>query len=150
MPISISFRQRPSTDDDLLFPEAQHLPAQGAVGADDRGFWQSGHEEGQLAVDVYETTHEIVLMSAIAGMNLRHLEVFLHNDMLTIRGKRGAEIDADARYLVQECHWGSFSRSVILPTEIDPEGIAATMKDGILTVRMPKIERNTRISVKEA
>jgi HSP20 family protein len=133
--------------DDTLFPEAAHVRSRGSI---EEGFWNSHGEEGQLAIDVYETATEIILMTAIAGVTLKQLEVFLHNDMLTVRGKRTAEIDMDARPLVQECHWGSFSRSVILPTEIDAEGIAATMKEGILTVRMPKMERNKRIHVKEA
>jgi HSP20 family protein len=145
MGITISLaRSEPA--EDVLFPEAERSSARHA-GED--GLWHAG-EDGQLAIDVYETDTEVILMTAIAGVTLKQLEVFLHNDMLTVRGKRTAEIDADARTLVQECHWGSFSRSVILPTEIDAEGIAATMKEGVLTVRMPKMVRNRRIRVKEA
>lgn len=147
MAITISLKQRYEDNDELLFPEAAHLPAQERAEATDDAFWTEETEEGQLAVDVYETPLEIVLRSPIAGVDLADLEVSLHNDMLTVRGTRRTETETGARALVRECHWGSFSRSVILPTEIDGERISATLKDGILTVRMPKSERAKRIQV---
>lgn len=150
MAITISLKRRDDEHEHLLFPEAAHLPEPTATAGGDDGFWGTSGEEGQLAVDVYETDKEIVLRSAIAGVELSDLEVFLHNDMLTVRGNRKIEHEADVRHLVSECHWGSFSRSVILPTEIDADAIAATLKDGVLTIRMPKLERSKRIRVKEA
>jgi HSP20 family protein len=150
MAFTISLKRKGPEDEDLLlFPEAEGLaPMRAREERQDDG-WLHGHDEGRLAVDVYETEKEIVIMSAIAGVKPEDLEVFLHNDMLTVRGRRsGCEIPG-GKPLVRECHWGSFSRSVILPTEIDADGIAATLKDGVLTVRLPKLERSKRISVKE-
>lgn len=136
-------RTKKAGEEHLLFPEldaSQH----------DHGTWGHGHDEGQLAIDVYERQDEIVIQSAIAGVRPDDFEVFVHNDMLTVRGKRRHEpIEKDGRYLVQECHWGAFSRSVILPTEVDSDGISATIKNGILTVRMPKLERTRKIRVKK-
>ncbi len=105
-------------------------------------------DEGRLAVDVFETEHELIIKSAIAGVRTEHLEVFVHNDMLTLRGQRKEEVEPGAVALVRECHWGSFSRSIILPTEIDADHISAALKDGVLTVRLPKVERSRKISVK--
>ncbi|MBI4457598.1 Hsp20/alpha crystallin family protein [Candidatus Uhrbacteria bacterium] len=106
-------------------------------------------DEGRLAVDVYETDKDIVAVTTIAGVEPENLEVFVHNDLLTIRGRRQNECEA-GDYLVRECHWGAFSRSLILPTEVDAEAIAATLKNGVLSVRMPKIHRSKRIAIKEA
>jgi HSP20 family protein len=107
-------------------------------------------EEGQLAVDVQETEKEIVIRSAIAGVQPEDLEVSVHNDLLTIRGHRHVEEEKEeGRWLVQECHWGSFSRSLILPSEVDVEKIDAEMKNGVLTVRLPKIKRDRKIKVKD-
>ncbi len=150
MSIAISLKRKPDGDDEelLLFPEAAHLApvpeAETPAGADQ---WLGG-DEARLSIDVYETDREIVIMSAIAGVKPENLEVFVHNDMLTVRGKRAVE-EVGGRPLVRECHWGAFSRSVILPTEIDTEAIAAVLKDGVLTVKLPKTNRSRRISVKE-
>ncbi|MEA3248817.1 MAG: Hsp20/alpha crystallin family protein [Patescibacteria group bacterium] len=150
MPINIKLK-KPKVEEaeEVLFPEAGDLdsPQLNAVMGD--GSWTAGDEDGQLAVDVCETDFEIVLRSAIAGVNRENLSVFLHNDMLTVRGVRNAEDEPGGKYLVRECHWGQFSRSVILPSDVDPEGISATLKDGVLTVRLPKVERSKTIQVNE-
>lgn len=149
---NIPLKHEPSADDDLtLFPEAAHLPPVGGEVDPDEN-WLARHEEAKLMVDVYETDAEIVIRSAIAGVRPEDLEVFTHNDMLTIRGRRPAEcseMDQGARHLVRECHWGSFSRSVILPAEVDADDIAAELKNGVFTVRLPKVERSRKINVKE-
>lgn len=144
MAITISLRPQPEESDDslLLFPEASdEMHARS---------WLSGsNEEGRLAVDVHETSAELIIRSAIAGVRTEDLEVSVHNDMLTIRGTRFAENEPGAKALVQECHWGSFSRSIILPSETDADCIEATLKDGVLTVRLPKTERQRRIGVRD-
>jgi len=107
-------------------------------------------EEGQLSVDVQETDSDIIIRSAIAGVNPEDLDISVHNDLLTIRGRRQAEEERhEGRWLVRECHWGSFSRSLILPSEVDVEGIAAELKNGVLTVKLPKVKRERKIQVKE-
>ncbi len=129
-------------EEDLsLFPGLEN-----AVQAEDR--WLSA-QEGQLAVDVYETNDELIIKSAIAGVQPEDLDVFVHNDMLTIRGKRhDDETVKEGRSVVRECHWGAFSRSLILPVEIDADNISATLRNGILTIKMKKIERSKKIAVK--
>ncbi|MFH1047530.1 MAG: Hsp20/alpha crystallin family protein [Patescibacteria group bacterium] len=141
MPINILLKKKADDSSEMLFPEHE-LRTPG-----DR--WMIEHEEGQLAVDVFETDDEIVLRSAIAGVSQDDLEVFLHNDMLTVRGVRQPDEEPEMHYLVRECHWGSFSRSVILPGDINPDGITAVLKDGVLRVGLPKIERSRHIKIKQ-
>lgn len=98
--------------------------------------------EGQLTIDVYQTPEEIVVESTIAGVDPENLDVDISPESVTIRGKREKERKiADEDYFYQECYWGKFSRSVILPQEIDPEKSVAALKNGVLTVHMPKLDR---------
>ncbi len=104
-------------------------------------FDQAMESEGQLTIDVYQTDDDIVIKSTIAGVKPEDLDVNINNDMVTIRGERkqDEEISPD-NYYYQECYWGPFSRSVILPVEIVSEKAEATMKNGILTIRLPKAD----------
>ena len=148
--LSIHGKNEEETEEFLLFPEENeslHFSSSEVAETDD--MWTSDHTEGKLALDVYETSEDLVILSAIAGVKPEHLEIFVQNDMLTVRGKRAVVADARARYIVRECHWGSFSRSVILPTEVDVDAIAATLKDGVLIIRMPKVHRSKKIAVQE-
>jgi len=107
---------------------------------------------GQLVVDVYETEKELIIQSAIAGIKTDQIDVSLENDILIIKGERdNPSKDKGQRYFLKECYWGPFSKEIILPREIDTSRIDAKVKEGILTVRMPKIERskNKKISVEE-
>ena len=112
----------------------------------------SSDEEGQLTVDVYKTEEDIVIKSIIGGVRSEDLDISVTNDMVTIKGKRN-NIDevVEDDYYYQECFWGNFSRSIILPCDIKAEGVEATIKNGILTIKLPKIEKNTsmKIEIKE-
>jgi len=105
--------------------------------------------EGQLAIDVYQTENELVIQSAVAGVGIEKLDIFLEKDVLTIKGARQKPYEERGDYFFQECFWGPFSREVILPAEVDPDKVLARMKDGILTIRIPKIlrERKRKITV---
>lgn len=96
-------------------------------------------QEGQLTVDVFQDDESIILQSTVAGVSPDDLDVSITNDMVTIRGERRRQYDIDAEdYFYQECYWGTFSRSVILPVEIDADRAEAKIKNGILTIRIPK------------
>lgn len=114
--------------------------------------WSSGYE-GQLAIDVYQTPDEIVIKSTIAGVSPEDISVTIDNDMVTVRGERKSqqEVKKDD-YYYQECYWGSFSRSVILPVDVETDKIEAELKNGILTVTLPKAkkERTTKVEVRAA
>lgn len=97
--------------------------------------------EGQLTIDVYQTENDIVIKSTIAGVKPEDLDVSINNDMVTIKGERSNEEIVDhANYYYQECYWGSFSRSVLLPVDVIPEKADASLKNGILTIRLPKAD----------
>jgi HSP20 family protein len=101
----------------------------------------AGDSEGQLTIDVYQTDNDIVIKSTIAGVKPEDLDVSINNDMVTIRGDRKNEEKVEGEnYYYQECYWGTFSRSVILPVEVLADKAEATMKNGILTIRLPKAD----------
>jgi len=103
--------------------------------------------EGQLAVDVYQTESELVIQSAIAGVKSEELDISVEGDLVIIRGERKRPIEENEDYFSQECYWGLFSRKIILPIEVDPGRIDASLKNGILTIRMPKIIREKKMKV---
>lgn len=109
--------------------------------------------EGQLAVDVWQTENELVISSTIAGVKPEELDIAIENDMVSIRGRREkAENISPDNYFCQECYFGPFSRSVILPVEVNSEKAEAAIKDGILTIRIEKLhkEKTKKIEVKLA
>ena len=104
--------------------------------------WDDGEPEGQLTVDVYQTPNDIVVESAIAGVAPDDIDVNVTTDSIAIRGARKREKTVrDEDYLYQECYWGKFGRSIILPQEVDPEGAVVRFKNGILTVTLPKANK---------
>ncbi len=109
-------------------------------------------EEGQLAVDVFQTDSDLIIQSTIAGVKSEDLDISIQNDMVTIRGERKKEMEAKPQdYFHQECYWGPFSRQIILPEEIDPSKARAELRNGILTLHLPKLEKTktTKIRVTE-
>lgn len=106
------------------------------------------HEEGQLSVDVYETDKKIIIKSPIAGVKPENLDIAINNDMLTIRGERKQEEDiSEDDYLYRECYWGAFSRSIILPAEVDTNSIEAELKNGILTITIKKTSNQEEVPI---
>lgn len=111
--------------------------------------WMTEELEGQLSVDVYQKGDAIVVKSTIAGVDPADLEIFLNRDMLTIKGKREhAERVSEGDFFIRECYWGKFSRTIILPSDVKSEEAKATLKDGVLTVVMPKAQHSRNIPVK--
>lgn len=103
--------------------------------------WMNEEEfEGQLAVDVYQTKDTIVIKAPIAGVKPEDIDVAISEDVVTIRGDRKeATTIAKESYYVQECFWGSFSRSVILPTSTVADKAKAGLNNGVLTIEIPKV-----------
>lgn len=99
--------------------------------------------EGQLAIDVFQTDDEIVLKAPIAGVKPEDLEISITDEVINIKGER-KEISEVARenYFAQECYWGAFSRSYILPIAVSSEKATASLKNGILTIKIPKEEKS--------
>jgi len=115
---------------------------------EDSSQWVDQNYEGQLSVDVYQTKDEIIIKSAVAGVDPDELDISINNDMITIRGSRQQEEEIDSKnYFYQECYWGAFSRSIILPQEVKPDGAKADFKKGILTIRLPKARQAKKIQI---
>src|SRR3990167_11362788 len=109
----------------------QAVTTQAEKAAEDEKWLDEDYEEGQLSVDVYQTKDAIVIKSTIAGVKPEDIDISINNDMVTIRGKR--EFDDSVQeddYFYQECYWGGFSRSIILPVEIQPDKVQANLKNG--------------------
>jgi len=105
--------------------------------------------EGQLNIDMYQTKDNVIIKSTIAGVRPEDIDITVANDMVTIKGSRRKEESVSGDdYFYQECYWGNFSRSVIIPVDIDSESIEADLKDGILTVIIPKAAKAKTKKVK--
>jgi HSP20 family molecular chaperone IbpA len=114
-------------------------------------FDDESSEEGQLTIDLYQTPTEIIIKSMVAGVKPEDLDIAITRDMVTIKGKRETErFVKDEDYFHQELYWGSFSRTIMLPAEIEVEEADAVEKHGLLILRLPKIDKNrqTRLKVK--
>ena len=109
--------------------------------------WLEEEEEGQLAIDAYQDDDTITIKAPIAGVNPEDLEIQITDEVVTIKGARRNETEiVRESYFVQECYWGSFMRSYILPVPVDASKAEASMRNGILTVRIPKQEKTkTRV-----
>lgn len=100
-------------------------------------------EEGQLGVDVYQTPTEIIIQAMVAGVKPEDLNITINREMVTIKGTRAKQSSmSDEGYFARELYWGSFTRTIMLPQEIESEEAEATEKYGLLTIRLPKIDRN--------
>jgi HSP20 family protein len=99
-------------------------------------------------VDLYETATEFVLTAELPGLTRDQIEIHAEEDRLLIRGERtvapGRDIPCEQYHRVERGH-GRFARAFALPQPIDVDRVAADLKDGILTIRMPKAaERGVR------
>lgn len=105
--------------------------------------------EGELTVDVFQTPDMVVIKSMIAGVRPEDLDISITRDVVTIRGKREEEkVVADEDFIARELYWGSFSRTVALPTEIDVDEAEAVEKHGLLILKLPKLDRKKKSKLK--
>jgi HSP20 family protein len=106
-------------------------------------------EEGQLTVDVFQTPDAIIIQSTVAGVKPEDLDVSITQEMVTIQGVRRTAYDATGDdYYFRELYWGKFSRTIVLPQEVDDEEAEATIKNGLLTIKLPKKDKNRVQKVK--
>lgn len=104
--------------------------------------------EGRLSIDVAQDETHIFVIATMAGSVASEIDVSIHNDVLTIRGKRVSPLSQHVdEYYYQECFWGDFSRTVVLPADVKSDVAQAEYKNGILTVKIPKRGSGSRIPV---
>jgi HSP20 family protein len=107
--------------------------------------WDEGEPvAGQLAVDVYETREKLLVKGRVAGVNKSDLDVSISDNTLTIKGTLSAGNEEGVEnYFLQECYWGEFSRSLVLPVPVKEDEIEAVLKDGVLTISFSKLKQDT-------
>lgn len=117
--------------------------------ADFRGEDDYEEEDGELSVDVYQTPNEIIIEAMLAGVKPEDLQISITRDMVTIKGRRDGNTQiSEDDYFYRELYWGSFSRSILLPHEIEIETVEAVEKHGLLIIRLPKIDKARQAKVK--
>lgn len=108
-------------------------------------------EEGELSVDVYQTGTEIIIEAMVAGVKPEDLHLSITRDMVTIKGRRdgNTQVTHDD-YFYKELYWGTFTRTILLPHEVEIEEAEAVEKHGLLIIRLPKVDkaRQTKLKVK--
>lgn len=111
----------------------------------------SSGDEGQLPVDVRETPSDIIIRTFVAGVRPDELSISISRDRVEIEGSRmEREQSSGSDYFTRELFWGSFSRAIMLPEEVDVESSSASAKDGLLTIILPKLDKakQTKLKVK--
>jgi HSP20 family protein len=109
--------------------------------------WNAAESEGKLSVDVLETENELVVIATMAGTKPEDIFLHLHNDFLTIRGSRVPNIDQPLKFYYEECYWGKFSRTIVLPTDVRGEMASSEYRNGVLTIKLPKAEIRKNIPI---
>jgi len=106
-------------------------------------------KEGELTVDVYQTPEMIVIKTMIAGVRPEDLDISITRDMVTIKGRREEEKTVkEEDYFARELYWGSFSRTITLPSEIDVDESEAVEKHGLLILKLPKLDKKRQSKLK--
>ena len=114
--------------------------------------WQSAGMVG-LPVEVYEAGNELKVVAELPGVEEKDVSVELTGNVLTIKGEKKAETERkEEGYHLAERRYGSFSRSLQLPYEVEADKVQASFSNGVLTVTMPKPaeQQSKRIEVKRA
>lgn len=114
--------------------------------------WEDEEEmDAELTIDLYQTHSDIIIQTMVAGVQPDNLVITITRDMITIKGKREENKSIDKNdFFVQELYWGSFSRTISLPEEVDPEEAEAIEKHGLLIIKLPKLDkhRETKLKIK--
>lgn len=106
-------------------------------------------EEAELAVDVYQTSSEIIIQTMVAGVKPDDLDLTITRNMITVKGKREDTRSIDEEdYFTKELYWGAFSRTILLPQEVEPEEAEAIEKHGLLTIKLQKIDKEKKTNIK--
>jgi HSP20 family protein len=139
----LSFRSNPTPD--YFEPEFEPVPVV---------YPDENPGEAQLSVDMLVRENDIVIQTIIAGVRLQDIDITISRTTITIRGFRENPFEASydsVQYTNQELFWGPFSRELELPDEVDIDSTSATEDHGLLTIKMPKVnkERMNKIKVKD-
>jgi len=135
----------------VVSPEDKEISEDFSENTELKDWIEDENSEGELTVDVFETPTHLIVKTIVAGVKKENLEISLSRDMVTVKGKREMEDEVDdGDYFHQELYWGTFSRTILLPQEVDIEKAEATENQGLLTIKLPKIDkgRQTKLRIK--
>lgn len=140
-------------EDEILEQEDEdtiELPTKRTISSSSTSTWleeQAG--EGELSVDVYQTPDEIIVKAMIPGVRKDDVDISISRDSITIRGTRKEDrVISEQDYVVQELYWGSFSRTIRLPHEVDIEHAEASESQGVLSVKLPRVDKDRQAKLK--
>lgn len=127
-------------------PSSRRLPT---ASTPKENWIEEEEKEGELTVDVYQTADLIVIKTMIAGVRPEDLDISITRDMVTIKGHREEERSVnDEDYFARELYWGTFSRTITLPSEIDVDEAEAVEKHGLLILKLPKLDKKRQSKLK--
>ncbi len=105
--------------------------------------------EGELSLDVFQTPDDIIVRAMIPGVRKDDMDISISRDSITIKGSRKEDkIIADQDYVVRELYWGAFSRTVQFPHEVDIEHAEATENQGMLTIKLPRVDKQRQAKLR--
>ncbi len=132
------------------YEEIKDLPGRADKKNGNGNDWmEEENEEMELTVDVYQTPTDIIVQTMVAGVKPDDLELTIGRDLITIKGKREENRNIDEEnYFVKELYWGKFSRTILLPQEVEPEEVEATEKHGLLTIKIQKVDKEKKNTIK--
>lgn len=105
-------------------------------------------EPNALKIDVIDKEAEVLVRAEVPGIDRKDLDVSLDDNLLTIRGRVARETKEEKEnYYRREIARGEVSRTVLLPAAVDGGKAATELKDGVLELRLPKIEKTTRVAI---
>ena len=135
--------------DDELEPEQEEAEKAPETHLPIKSDWGEEETDGELTVDVYQTADDIIIKAMVSGIDPNDLDISIGRDLVTIKGKReGTREAGDDDYFYRELYWGSFSRTIALPQEIEVEEAEATQKHGLLTIKLPKIDKRRQAKLR--
>ena len=148
---AVNIEDEENSFDDILNDDHHQKENDNESAKETTDWMEEKNEDVELTVDVYQTPDNIIVKTMVAGVNPDDLDISITRDMITISGSREEKhIISEDDYFSKELYWGSFSRSITLPEEVDIDGAEAIEKHGLLTLKLPKVnkERKTRLKVK--
>ena len=139
--------ETPNTPAPTASPTSNKKAASPAPTTNDTKDWIENEKvdlPGQLALDIYETKDELVVVCRVAGVEEDNVDVSISADnILNIRGSLVARVEENVEnHFIQECYWGEFSRSVSLPVDVKKDNINATLENGILKITFSKLKQD--------
>ena len=137
--------------DDLLGTREIAVEDRGGNVREDGSWMEEEASEGQLMVDMYQNPDHVIIQTMVAGVRPEDLSVSIGRDMVTIKGRRESQKNVNEEdFFYKELYWGTFSRTILLPHEIDVDHAEASEKNGLLILQLPKIDktRQTKLKIK--